>query len=144
MGKYCLPDLSQTNHTSILNFTQQFYQTYDIDKYTNYIADIYKSWQVLAISVGVAFGASILYLLILRCCAGVMIWMSILGILGALGAGGYWVYLYRTHYITGDANYNYLTYGAYTLWGIAGAFAVVVLYMCSRIRLAVAIMKVAS
>jgi hypothetical protein len=47
---------------------------------------------VLAISVGVAFFAGIVYLMILRCCAGVLIWLSIFGIMGAFGAGGYWLY----------------------------------------------------
>jgi hypothetical protein len=80
------------NDPSIKNFTEQFYAEYDLDKYSAYIADIYKAWYVLAISVGVAFFAGIVYLLILRCCAGVLIWLSIFGIMGAFGAGGYWLY----------------------------------------------------
>lgn len=73
-------------------FVEKFYKDYDVSKYTAYIADLVKAWYVIAISVGVAVVAAIIYLLILRCCAGVMIWMSILGILGALGGGGYWLY----------------------------------------------------
>ena len=98
----------------------------------------------MAISVGVAFFVSIFYLLILRCCAGVLIWVSIAGILAAFGAGGYWAYYTRLQYDVTDKNYMYLQYGAYTLWGITGAFAVIVLLCCSRIRLAVAVMKVTS
>jgi solute carrier family 44 protein 1 (choline transporter-like protein)/choline transporter-like protein 2/4/5 len=37
-----------------------------------------------------------------------------------------------------------MTYGAYALWGICGAFAFVVCICASRIKLAVAIMKVTS
>ena len=83
-----------------------------------------------------------IYMILVRCFAGVIIWFSILGIMAILGAGGYWVYLYRTHYETTDNNYKYVQYGAYTLWGIDGVFLILVLCCCSRIRLAVAIMKV--
>lgn len=37
-----------------------------------------------------------------------------------------------------------MQYGAYALWGIDGFFAILVLLCCSRIRLAVAVMKVTS
>lgn len=62
----------------------------------------------MVISVGVAFVAAIVYLLILRCCAGVMIWVSILGIAASLGAGGYWAYYTRLQYDPSDKNYQYL------------------------------------
>jgi hypothetical protein len=103
-----------------------------------------KAWYVLAISIGVAFFVAITYLFVLRCCAGVIIWMSIFGILGAFGAGGYWAYMTRLNYDVSDPNYNYLQYGAFTLWGLAGLFALISLCCCSRIRLAVAVMKVTS
>jgi hypothetical protein len=115
-----------------------------VDKFTQYIADLYKAWYVMAISVGVAFFTAIVYLLILRCFAGVLIWVSIAGILAAIGGGGYWAYQTRLQYDVTDKNYMYLQYGAYALWGICGAFAVLVLLCCSRIRLAVAVMKVTS
>lgn len=98
----------------------------------------------MAISVGVAFVVAILYLFILKCFAGVLIWISILGILAAFGAGGYWAYFTRTKYDESDKNYMYLQYGAYALWAVGGAFFLVTLCCISRIRLAVAIMKVTS
>lgn len=70
--------------------------------------------------------------------------MSILGIMASLGAGGYWVYQYKNNYDVSDKNHMYLQYGAYALWAIDGAFALIVLCCISRIRLAVAIMKVTS
>ena len=67
-----------------------------------------KAWYVMAISVGVAFVASIIYLLILRCFAGVLIWISIAGILAAIGGGGYWAYQTRLQYDVSDKNYQYM------------------------------------
>lgn len=91
LGKYCLPD-PKFLMDELKPFVEKFYKDYDVSKYTAYIADLAKAWYVMAISIGVAVVTSIIYLLVLRCCAGVMIWMSILGIIGALGGGGYWLY----------------------------------------------------
>ena len=69
-------------------------------------------------------------------------WISILGIIAILGGGGYWAFITKDNYQTTDNNYLYLQYGAYALWGLDGLFFLLVLCCCSRIRLAVAIMKV--
>jgi choline transporter-like protein 2/4/5 len=143
LGKYCLPDPSElTNITK--PFMEQFYKNYDVEKYTAYIADLAKAWYVMAISVGVAIVVSFIYLLILRCCAGVLIWVSIFAILGAMGGGGYWLYATKDKYPVSDPTHNYMMYGSYALWGVAGFFALLSLCCCSRIRLGVAIMKVSS
>lgn len=147
LGKYCLPDLTALNNITkpILEpFMQKFYKNYDVEKYTAYIADLAKAWYVMAICVGAAVVVSLVYLLILRCCAGVLIWLSIFGILGAMGGGGYWLYATKDNYPIEDPTHNYMQYGAYALWGVAGFFALLSLCCCSRIRLAVAIMKVTS
>lgn len=99
-------------------------------------------WQVIAITVGTAFVIGMIYMILIRCFAGVLIWFSIIGIIAILGGGGYWVYLYRTHFASTDNNYKYFLYGAYSLWGLDGLFVIIVLCCCNRIRLAVAIMKV--
>ena len=98
----------------------------------------------MAICVGAAFIIGIIYLLILRCCAGVIIWMSIFSIMACIGGGGYWAFITKDKYDVSDNNYKYLQYGAYALWGLDGLFALIVICCCSRIRLAVAIMKVTS
>lgn len=95
IGKYCLPNSEALKDAAIQQFNDNFYSKYDVDKYSQYIADLYKAWYVMAISVGVAFFTAILYLLILRCCAGVLIWVSIAGIIAAIGGGGYWAYQTR-------------------------------------------------
>ena len=98
----------------------------------------------MLICVGAAFIIGMIYLIILRCCVGVIVWFTIFGVLAALGGGGYWVYRTKDNYEESDNNYKYLTYGAYAIWGIAGAFFLLILCCCGRIRLAVAIMKVTS
>lgn len=144
IGRYCLPSSEALADEAVKAFNDNFYNKYDVDKYSQYIGDLYKAWYVMAISVGVAVVAAMVYLIILRWFAGVLIWVSIVGILAALGGGGYWAYQTRLQYDIEDKNYKYLQYGAYALWGVTGAFAILVLLCCSRIRLAVAIMKVTS
>jgi hypothetical protein len=144
-GRFCIPTSESLKNATVNAFMNNFYEKYDIDKYTSYVADLINVWYIMAICVGGAFIIGIIYLLILRCCAGVIIWGSILAILAIIGGGGYWVYFVaRNKYQPSDKNYDYLTYGAYILWGLDGLFFLIVLCCCSRIRLAVAIMKVTS
>ena len=96
----------------------------------------------MAICIGVAFALGMIYLVILRFLAGVIIWFSILAILGVIGGGGYWCYYTKDSYDIKDNNHKYLEYGSYALWGIDGVFFILILCCCSRIRLAVAVMKV--
>ena len=96
----------------------------------------------MAICIGVAFAIGMIYLVILRFLAGVIIWFSIFAILGVIGGGGYWCYYTKDSYDVSNNNHKYLEYGAYALWGIDGAFFILIVCCCSRIRLAVAVMKV--
>lgn len=104
--------------------------------------DVVNVWQVILITVGSAFLLGMIYMGFIRCFAGILIWLSIIGIIACLGGGGYWVWKYKDHYSTTDNNYKYLQYGGYALWGLDGVFLILVLCCCSRIKLAVAIMKV--
>lgn len=104
--------------------------------------DLVNCWQVMLICVGAAFILGMLYMVIMRCCVGIIVWFTIFGVLAALGGGGYWVYKTKDNYDQSDDNYKYLQYGAYALWGIGGAFFLIVLCCCGRIRIAVAILKV--
>lgn len=106
--------------------------------------DLVNCWQVMVICIGAAFIIGLLYLLLLRCCVGVMVWATIFAVLAILGGGGYWAYRTKDRYDTEDQNYKYLLYGAYTLWGLTVFYLLLILCCCSRIRLAVAIMKVTS
>lgn len=145
LNRYCLPDLANLSNDTIealTNFTQNYNKYFDVDKLSDYITDLINVWQVIAITVGTAFVIGMIYMVLIRCFAGVLIWVSIFSIMGILGGGGYWVWMYRTHYDTTDNNYKYFQYGAYGIWGLDGLFLILVLCCCTRIRLAVAIMKV--
>lgn len=89
---------------------------------------------------------------LLRCLVGCVVWGSIFGII-ALFAGMGVIFLYNAGVIGGStAEYlgipklngspYYKTYG-YICFGIAGALFLLLLCCCSRLRLAVAVCKVA-
>jgi hypothetical protein len=145
LDKYCIPDaasLKSIANASLTTFKDTFLSKFNVDKYSDYITDLYKVWVVEAICVGVAFGWGFLFMILIRCCAGVIVWLSIFFIECCLGGGGYWAYITKDKYDMADPNYNYLMYGAYVLWAIAGLFLIIILCLCSRIRLGVAIAKV--
>lgn len=96
----------------------------------------------MVIAVGAAFVLGMIYLLLLRCCAGVIIFLSFLAILAALAGGGCWVFFIgRYKYDEADKNFEYMTIGSYILWGIGGAFLILLICMWSRIRVGIAIIK---
>jgi Plasma-membrane choline transporter len=105
------------------------------------VSDIFAVWYVIAICVGVAFLLGFVYMVLLRCCASLLVFVTLVGILLSLGGGGVWLYFMKNNYISTSENYKYCLYGAYTLWGIDGAYAIILLCLCNRIRLGVAIMK---
>ncbi|XP_066152702.1 choline transporter-like 2 isoform X5 [Euwallacea fornicatus] len=56
------------------------------------LADLVTSWWKILISVAIALLACIIYILMLRWIAGVMVWISIAGAIAALVAGSYFSY----------------------------------------------------
>lgn len=70
--------------------------------------DLVHVYPVMIISLGTAFVIGMIYMVLLRCFAGLIIWLSIFGILGCFGAGGYWAYKTKDNYETSDNNYYYL------------------------------------
>ena len=105
------------------------------------MSDVFAVWYVLCIAVGVAFVLGFVYMILLRCCASLMIFVSLVAILFCIGGGGVWLYFMKDDYETTSNNYKYCLYGAYTLWGIDAVYAFLLLCLCNRIRLGVAVMK---
>ena len=96
---------------------------------------------------------SFVFMYVLKCLAGCIVWTSILGLIAGIFALGA-IFYYNSGKITmnnytgylglpiSTANDNYDIY-AYICFGIGGVFLIVLLCCCSRIRLAVAVCKAA-
>jgi hypothetical protein len=101
LGKYCIPDtktLGAIANSTLTAFRAQFNVNFNVEKYTDYVTDLYRVWVVEAICVGVAFAWGFLFMIIIRCCAGVIIWLSIILIECILAGGGYWAYITKDKY----------------------------------------------
>lgn len=141
MNRFCLPDGESLKNQTIAAFRDNFYKQYHVDTFTDYISDLVSVWYVMAICVGVAFLLGFVYMFFLKCCAGVIMFLSIVAIFAVIGGGGVWAYFTKDRYETTDKNYQYLQYGAYILWGIAGVYLLLILCVCNRIRLGISIVK---
>ncbi|KAL1505597.1 hypothetical protein ABEB36_005126 [Hypothenemus hampei] len=106
--KRCIPSLSNLNSDDIKEAFESYtsntwsqLQTAieniklisDIEKYAQQIiADVVTSWWKIVIGIGFALVACIIYILMLRWIAGVMVWISIAGVVAALAAATYFSY----------------------------------------------------
>jgi len=62
-------------------------------------------------------------------------------VLIGLVAGGFWLSLYKDNYDELSDNYKALEYGAYVAWGLAACYLLLLLCLCNRIRLGIAIIQ---
>ena len=105
------------------------------------MADVYKAWWTFLVAIGVAFIYCFLYMWLIKCCASVMVWTSLILIALLIGAGGYYLFNRKDKYESDSDNYKTNLYAAYGTWGFLGLYILCMLCCCNRIRLAVAIME---
>jgi hypothetical protein len=105
LGRYCIPDSEALRNASVATFYAYFEEYFDVSKITGYVSDIFAVWYVLVISVGVAFILGFIYMILLRFCASLMIFVSLVGILLALGGGGAWLYFMKSDFDVTSKNY---------------------------------------
>lgn len=120
-----------------------------------FYSDLKNNWMWLLCGFGFCVVISFIFMFLLRCLAGLIVWLSLLGTLVVLvGLGLLFLYNSGNYSILSTAattlgitpyaissQYN-LAIG-WTLIGVAGLFLIIVLCCCSRIRLAVAVCKCA-
>jgi hypothetical protein len=98
MNRYCMPTDTALINSSIAAFETDFYTKYHVDKFTDYIADLYSVWYVMVICIGVAFVFGFIYMFVLKCCAGIIMFFSLISIFGLIAGGGYWAYSTKSNY----------------------------------------------
>jgi hypothetical protein len=89
----------------------------------------------------ISFVLALIYLILLRCCASVVIFFTLVSIFILFGGFGFWLYNERDRYPEDTRYYNAMLYGAYTLWGLDALYVLILLCLCNRIRLGVAVIK---
>jgi len=142
-GRYCAPvQLMDYSKDALASLS-------DNDQLDQWFSDVKTAWPVIAVSVGVAFVIGFIYLILLRCCSGVLTWLAIFGFIAGTAVLGWRFYqnakdAEAANSGTDSSNYKAQKIIAYVLWGVAGFTCLAVLCMYNRIRLAIAILKAAS
>jgi hypothetical protein len=108
------------------------------------MTDLQTCWPILLASVGWAFIIAFVYLLLVRCCAGVLAYTTIFLVLCSLAGLGY-LFQSRIEYYK-DLNDTQYELAMKVLCGLfyslAGIWLLIILFMCNRIRLAIALAQV--
>lgn len=108
MDRYCLPDDASLANATINAFMNNFYNKYHVSKFTDYISDLYSVWYVMIICVGAAFVLGFIYMYLLKCFAGVILFFSLAAVFFLIGGLGIWAYFTKNDYSPQDKNYKYL------------------------------------
>lgn len=132
----------QSQQTLISLVSTQYFST---DQLINYMSDLIIVWPILLASIGVAFVVSFIYLLIIRCCGGLITYITMILILGTFIVLGIFFHL-RVNYFdsTTDNNGTYralMRIASCTCFTVACLFFLYLICMCERIRLAIGLVK---
>jgi hypothetical protein len=150
VGGFCLPDitkaLSNTTDSAFSAIKEAFFNSDYGMKTATYFYDIMICWPLLLISLGVAIVLSYIFLYIMRCLGGMIVWLMILLTEASLIAGGIYCWYLRSSKYTpeDDPTFTYLAIASYVLWGIGGLLILLMFCCCSAIRLGIALMKAAA
>lgn len=140
LDHFCLPSANYTNDDVKDAFKEAFFANVLGDQGTQYMYDIGKSWVVLLVSCFIAVAISYIYLALIRCFGGIMIWVAFVLSLLILVAGGIYTYFYaRPLYDPASNTYDYLAYTSYVLWALAAILVLTMLCCFNAIQLAIAV-----
>jgi hypothetical protein len=90
-GKYCIPDISGSGDVLAKEFTKIF-EKYLGQGALSVVQDIVAARFILSGALGSAFLLGFIYMLFLRFCGKILMWISILAIIGGSGYGGWMLY----------------------------------------------------
>jgi hypothetical protein len=107
IGGFCLPDVGgkalNTTLDAVKAVKEYFYKSAYGEKFANFFNDIFTCWPVLLASTGVALVLGYIYLFVMRCLGGAIVWFMIILTELSLGAiGGYCFYIRATRYTPTD------------------------------------------
>ena len=116
---------------------------FDTDKLISWMVDLYECWIAIALSFVWSLILCMIFLLFVRCCAGVIIYIIIFLILVVLAGLGAFFFVKREEYdeVNDSKYYNAMIVLAWIFWGLAFIWLIFIICMCNRIRLAVALLE---
>jgi choline transporter-like protein 2/4/5 len=164
VAKRCLPNKEAFGN--VIDFVNNQTITQELTNFTtalagasyiaNAVQDVYDLLLPILISVLVALAISIIWLLLLRCLAGVIVWLTVLLAAGALACLTYVCYqqsedawnnhqtieAYTFGFVSQDLNKKIFKVFFYIFIGLDALFLLILIFMCPRIILSIRIIKV--
>lgn len=135
--RFCVPNSESSFFHGVIN---EIYS----DNIDTWVTDVFRCWKAIIIVLGIACTLSILYLILMRYCAEIMIWVIIVFTAVFIVAFGIYIekiakenYSEERQKKTHDA----LKIAALIIYFFVIVFAGIVVFMYRRIHLAIAIMK---
>ena len=108
------------------------------------MTDLITCWPIILASLGFSIVIALVYMVFIRCCAGVIAYITILLLLASLSGLGY-VFQARADYyksIQDDAYHTTMMVLCSIFYALAGIWLLCILFMCNKIRLSIALMEV--
>jgi hypothetical protein len=130
-----LPDLKEN--------IKKFFDAAGADKVGQYFSDLYSAWKVLLLAVGFGFVFSLLYMILIRCCAKILVWITFLGFLVFLAVIGYLFFKEYQNTIDEGDKLNYLVLSI-LFWSIDGILLLLIFCCYDEIQSALAIITAAA
>lgn len=161
MGRFCFPKIIDkkeltvyTDPTTGIEYikksdydeeTSNFinWSVIDTDRLITWMGDLYKVWPAILASIGWCLVICIIYMFFVRFCAGFIVYLTIILVLGCLIALGIFFWDKKSLYDpVNDSFYHHTMLGlAWFCWALAIIWFLLVMVMCNRIRLAANVME---
>ena len=146
MYGFCLPELNTDKASAFSKdtyetFKKLFTETVMNDKMTSYIADIATAWKVIAVCAATSLVLAYLYLFLVKCIGGLIVWASIAAIQISLIGGGAYCFVQSGNYDEDHDYYTWLKYAAYVIWGVGALFLCCICCCWTAIRIGIAVYK---
>lgn len=150
--RFCLPDgmlsIMTTAGTYVNSNSSELYDevtgAINVEILTEWVGDAWTCWEVMFIVAGFTIGIAIVYLFLLRYFIGLMVWVSIILTFIALLLLAIFLHWSGVNQYPNDpTTQDTLKILGYIMYAVSGLFLIYILFMCNRIRLAIAIMKAA-
>lgn len=135
IGRYCLPDAKEA--------IERFFDAAGADKLGQYLSDLYSAWKVLLLAVLFGFVFSLVYMILIRCCAKVLVWITFLAFIVLLAVLGYLFFRKYQDAIDEGDELNYLVL-AILFWSFDGLFLLLIFCCYDEIQSALAVITAAA
>ena len=134
-GLYCLP-----NAKSAL---ERFFDSLGADKLGQYLSDLYSAWKIFLIALAISFVLSLVYMVLIRLCAKILVWVTFIAFIVFLVVMGYLYYDESTKTADDGEKTNCLVISI-ILWCLAAIFILVIFCMYDDIQVALSVIEAAA